>query len=308
VAEQSPFFSVILPTYNRSELLPKAIESVLSQTYADWELIIVDDASTDNTALVVKGYSDSRIRYLLNEQNIERSASRNRGIDQANGTYICFLDSDDYYLENHLESFNKCIENNDSAEALYYCNTYEETQGKLIEIPNGSIKTSNKVEQIITDIIGIPRTCIHQVILKEFRFNPKYRIGEDMDLWVRIVKKYPLIPNHVHSVVYLNHVGRSVQLNNRYSFVEHINRLKQIISEDREKHISSEIKKTVLADAYYNLGRHYEFIGGKSKAIFYLTYSLFIFPSYHWKKKLYMILNNCALTHWLLTLNTGFNK
>ena len=86
-------FSIIIPTYNRAAFLPKAIESVLAQTYTDWELIVVDDGSTDNTREVVAQYNDERIIYIYQE-NAERSAARNNGISQAKGDFICFMDSD----------------------------------------------------------------------------------------------------------------------------------------------------------------------------------------------------------------------
>lgn len=86
-------FSVIIPTYNRASMLPKAIESVLAQTYPNWELIIVDDGSTDNTKELVANFieKDGRIKYIYQE-NAERSAARNNGIKNAKGEYICFLE------------------------------------------------------------------------------------------------------------------------------------------------------------------------------------------------------------------------
>ena len=105
---QNPFFSIILPTYNRAHMIGKAIESVLAQTYTNWELLIIDDGSTDNTKQVIETYTDNRIRYLY-QQNAERSAARNNGIAHAQGQYICFIDSDDYYFANHLSTFDYFI-------------------------------------------------------------------------------------------------------------------------------------------------------------------------------------------------------
>ena len=98
---QNIFFSIILPTYNRSKTIDKTIESVINQTYKHWELIIIDDGSTDNTKEIITNYktNDKRIKYLY-QQNKERSAARNNGIVNANGDYICFIDSDDYFMKN----------------------------------------------------------------------------------------------------------------------------------------------------------------------------------------------------------------
>src|ERR1035437_3389515 len=104
----NPVFSIILPTFNRAHMLSKAIESVLSQSFVNWELLIVDDGSTDNTALLVSNYTDVRIQYIY-QQNQERSAARNNGIVKAKGQYICFLDSDDYFREDHLFRFYESL-------------------------------------------------------------------------------------------------------------------------------------------------------------------------------------------------------
>ncbi len=94
--------SVVIPTYNREYLLGKSVLSVLNQTYGDFELIIVDDGSTDQTRAKVSGYQDSRIKYLYKE-NGGVSSARNLGINHASGEYIGFLDSDDSWPENFLE-------------------------------------------------------------------------------------------------------------------------------------------------------------------------------------------------------------
>lgn len=97
-----PTVSVIIPTYNRAHLVARAIQSVLDQTYQDFEIIVVDDASTDNTEAVIQQYDDSRIVYLKHEVNSGGAAARNTGIRHARGQYIAFLDSDDEWLPIHL--------------------------------------------------------------------------------------------------------------------------------------------------------------------------------------------------------------
>ena len=103
-----PFFSIILPTYNRASFLKRSIGSVLAQTFADWELIVMDDGSRDQTKEVVTSFKDPRIRYFYQE-NRERSAARNNGIARAKGEWICFLDSDDAFMADHLEVFQSRI-------------------------------------------------------------------------------------------------------------------------------------------------------------------------------------------------------
>ncbi|CAN0010341.1 unnamed protein product, partial [Chrysoparadoxa australica] len=99
----NPFFSIILPTYNRAHLIEKTVDHILSQTFKDFELIIIDDASTDKTLEVLNAIQDSRVMVLKNEVNLERSRSRNKGIDHAKGEWIAFCDSDDHWRTHHLE-------------------------------------------------------------------------------------------------------------------------------------------------------------------------------------------------------------
>ncbi|MGH8528228.1 MAG: glycosyltransferase family 2 protein [Nevskiales bacterium] len=102
MAELTPLISVILPTYNRAHLLPRAIGSVLAQSYRNLELIVADDASTDRTAEVVNAIRDARVRYLRCPRNGGPGYARNRGIEQARGDYIAFQDSDDVWLPHKL--------------------------------------------------------------------------------------------------------------------------------------------------------------------------------------------------------------
>lgn len=98
-----PIISVIIPTYNRAHLIGRAIRSVLNQTFSHYELIVVDDGSTDNTEEVVKSFRDSRISFIRHERNRGVSAARNTGINAAQGEYIAFNDSDDEWLPTKLE-------------------------------------------------------------------------------------------------------------------------------------------------------------------------------------------------------------
>lgn len=95
--------SVIMPTYNCSRFIAESIRSVLSQTYTNWELLIVDDCSTDNTAEIVNAFTDSRIRYMQNEKNEGAALTRNKALRAAKGRYIAFLDADDLWAPEKLE-------------------------------------------------------------------------------------------------------------------------------------------------------------------------------------------------------------
>jgi len=236
-----PFFSIITPTYNRATFLPKAIESVLSQKFLDWELIIVDDGSTDNTKEVVTNYSDSRIRYIYQE-NAERSAARNNGIRNSKGNYICFLDSDDYYLPQHLMVFNDYIIKNNYPEGLLFTNVILEYNGV-----NKKIKlqyNNNPFPFLFNNYITPNMVCIHK---KSFNTNlfPEQFINafwEDTHLWIRIALSNPVFYIDNYTCVQLEHSNRSInttekhQLETRYN--DHLGMVKNLLQNNKEKLLS----------------------------------------------------------------------
>lgn len=293
----SVFFSIIIPTYNRAAQLHLPIESILKQTFASWELIIVDDGSTDNTKETVAAYNDPRIRYIC-QQNSERSAARNNGIAHAQGQYVCFLDSDDYYLPQHLASFHQKIQEHKFPVAVFYCNTLEDNNGKLISFPQPKIEARNNVEWVVLATLGSPRTCVHRSIFTKHQFNPKVSVGEDVDLWVRVLKEYPLIHNDAATVVFVTHGGRTVL--RKESYYANLENLKRIIREDKTFFISGEVRNIVLSNAYLRIAQYYIDNNNSAKALANLLFALGRYPSQRAKEKAYLILKIFPLTSWLI--------
>ena len=135
--------SVIIPTYNREGILGRSIESVLNQTYTEFELIIVDDGSTDNTRQLVENIHDDRISYYYVKNNSGAAAARNYGIERAEGEYIAFQDSDDYWHSDKLEKQMKVMESNPDIGFVFHAIRYDgddnsrteaSSDGKAIEI------------------------------------------------------------------------------------------------------------------------------------------------------------------------------
>jgi len=288
---EPPFFSVIIPTHNRAHMLPKAIESVLKQTFANLELIIVDDGSTDNTMEVVKSYSDGRIRYVWQE-NLERSNARNNGIKNAVGKYICFLDSDDYYLDDRLELlFNKIKLLNEPLAMLYTGICFEKDN---TIIPREEIKNifNNKMDFIIKAIIGVPQVCIASGILKKHFFNSNFHIGEDMELWLRIVNEFPLIYlDNQFTVIALVHDDRSVNEKKNNPGKEQLRLLKYIFKKDHTGYkVSKKYKKERISDTYFSISRHNIYNNKKISAISNLLISV-LKKTFHQqtKHKFYLI-------------------
>lgn len=132
--------SVVIPTYNREKLLPKALNSVINQTYQNWELIVVDDNSTDNTAALVNSYSknDKRIRYVLSDHKKGPSGTRNCGLLQCSGEYIAFLDSDDEWMNHHLTDSMRVLLNEDVD--VCFALWIEERSGELVKFDTQDIR------------------------------------------------------------------------------------------------------------------------------------------------------------------------
>jgi glycosyltransferase involved in cell wall biosynthesis len=207
----NPTISVIIPTYNRARLLPRAIESVLKQTFTDFELIIVDDGSTDNTKEVINSYikKDNRITYVYQENSGGPAKPKNTGIKIAKGEYIAFLDSDDEWLPSKLEKQYKLYEDNNNKNnniGLVGCGSINIRNKKEIYIPIKSLNANSKkllircVPHSSSSII-IKRSIFKKVGL----FDENIKIGEDRELYIRINKKYkflfiqePLFNYYIH--------------------------------------------------------------------------------------------------------------
>jgi glycosyltransferase involved in cell wall biosynthesis len=262
-----PFFSIILPTYNRAHFLPKAIESILAQTFKDWELIIVDDGSTDNTKEVVTGYTDPRIKYIYQE-NQERSAARNNGIAQAHGEYICFLDSDDYFLPEKLNTYYQALPATISKNAILYDGLIFENGNEQTKshIPVHTGETSS-FEFLLLHPIGPLQVCLPAALLKTERFNPNLRIGEDVELWLRLAKYCVFIPLDSFQTVALEHEDRSVNLKKYNAAKEQLKQLDLIFNMYSNEQLSDKVRKKMRSDCYFNSAKHFMMNGRKWKAI-----------------------------------------
>ncbi len=279
------FFSIILPTYNRASMISRAIESVINQSFTNWELIIVDDGSTDNTKGIVDSFikSDKRIKYFYQE-NSERSAARNNGISKAKGDWICFLDSDDLYHNNHLETFFNFISEHQFKKGLFFSGVsygkYDESQ----QYYDNSGK--NNLEFVLLNTIGVPRACCHKTILLENKFDNKIRIGEDKELWSRIVQNYSLFFHEKKTFIEIEHSNRSINI---------LSKKEQLISYRIIKSnciIRKSIKGFLLSNIYFTISKAYIQKNNKLKAIINLLISISVnLKNIQTKHKILLILS-----------------
>lgn len=188
-----PTVSVVIPTYNRAELLKRAINSVLRQTFEDFELIVVDDASSDNTPEVVESIKDGRIQYVRLEKNSGGPVARNTGIKKARGRFIALLDDDDEWLPNRLELQIEKFESLEKDVGVVYGGFYYVSQdtgeiiGKRLPRYRGDVYTHLLKENFIgSPTLLIQRECFKKAGL----FDPELKSSQDWDMWLRIARYY----------------------------------------------------------------------------------------------------------------------
>lgn len=203
-----PVVSVIIPTYNRAHLVGRAIQSVLDQTYPEFELIVVDDASNDGTDKVVKNFNDPRIRYVRHNQNMGVAAARNTGINAAQGRYIAFQDSDDEWLPEKLDMQIKVFSNAPREVGVVYTDMWKINEGRKkywhspSNMPDDGIIYKRSLQRVFTIGIGtalIKRTCLSQSGI----FDESFSSLEDFEFFIRISKFFcfyhidvPLVKYH----------------------------------------------------------------------------------------------------------------
>lgn len=181
--------SVITPTYNCASFIGETIESIQTQTYQHWEMIIVDDCSKDNTKEVVEKYSnkDKRIKYYCLEKNSGAAVARTKAMDLAEGEYMAFCDSDDLWMENKLEKQIKFMKKYDIA---FSCTSYEQI-GENGNLLHKTIKTIPKTDynRLLLDC-PVGNSTVMYNVEKMGKFKvPNIRKRNDDALWLQMLKK-----------------------------------------------------------------------------------------------------------------------
>jgi len=202
-----PIVSVVIPTYNRAHVLTRAIQSVLNQTYQDFEIIVVDDHSTDNTEEVVKSFNDPRIRYIRHEENRGAAAARNTGIMVAKGEFIAFQDSDDEWLPEKLEKQMQVFESASAKVGVVYTAMLRVQGRERIYIPSSKVKRKGGYihdNLLEGNFVGTPTAVVKRECLKlSGVFDERLPRLQDWELFIRISKAYefkcvdePLVVSH----------------------------------------------------------------------------------------------------------------
>ena len=199
----SPKVSVIIPTYNSSRTIGETLQSVFRQTYSDFEILLINDGSTDNLMGVLKGFQDSRLQ-ILDYENGGLCVARNRGIDRASGDYLIFLDADDLWssdkLESHVNALDQAKKANARAGVVYSWSYFldDETQSCFINQPKpyeGDVLAKILESNFLTN--GSNPMITREAIDSVGYFNPDFNKGaEDWEYWIRLARQwdYLLVP------------------------------------------------------------------------------------------------------------------
>ncbi|WP_229393480.1 glycosyltransferase family 2 protein [Methanosarcina sp. DH1] len=219
-----PLISVVIPLYNKEPHIKRAIDSILTQKIQDFEIIIVDDGSTDKSAEVVKGFTDPRIR-LIQQENMGVSAARNRGIKEAKADLIAFLDADDNWTPIFLETVLRLTEK--LPEAGIYATAYDFLKNGRLKaakycavppvpwegfLPSYFLSDATGDHPVCSSAVCIPKKIFFEIGM----FKVGVRYGEDVDLWGRIALKHPIAFSREIGAIYHNDtVNRACKLESK---------------------------------------------------------------------------------------------
>lgn len=265
------FFSVVIPLYNKAEHIENTIKSVFDQTFTDYEIIVINDESTDEGEALIRRLNDKRIQ-IFNQKNQGVSVARNLGIEKSKGKLIAFLDADDYWFPTHLEELAHLY--NKLPNCGIYCSRYKiKTTKNHFQTPyyytidqsfSGIVKdyfASNIPFRITwTSSLAIPKE-----ILKTFGgFTPNVTNGQDLELWTKIAIQYPVAITDTITALYNNDIVESLAKKNIGSM--NLMDFEQFKITEQE---NPSLKK--FLDLYrIEYGFKYYVSGYKDKSLFYL--------------------------------------
>lgn len=253
---ESPRVSVIIPTYNRAQYILEAIESVLSQDYPNFEVIVVDDGSTDHTAELIGTVNDSRLRYIR-QQNQGRSSARNRALAIANGDFITFLDSDDLYLPRKIALQVEYLLKHPETGMIYTSAHCIDDDGNMLQHKYEATVSGMIYEQIAffqPVTITLPTVMTRRQVLDRIGgFDEKMHRFEDTDMWRRISKSYRIDALPVFSCKLRTHDDNSLRNQNPSQIVDALNYYSQKIAKE-DIDINPNIRNWGLARLYRYYG------------------------------------------------------
>jgi len=245
--ERPPLVSIVIPLDNGEKYLAECLDSVFAQTYPNWELVIINDGSSDGTENVILRYQDKRIKYLPNHTNKGIIFSLNRGLQESNGVYIARLDADDVALPSRIEKQVEFLTKNPE---YVMCGTYFQTIDssgrflKKVEFPANNRDAQSFL--LLHNCFCHSSIMMRTNIAKELRYDENFQICEDYDLWVRISRIGKIINLPEFTTLYRVHENNISTRKSEIMFM-HVNEINKRILDG----LGIEYSKTEL-DAHSN--------------------------------------------------------
>ncbi len=288
MTNSSPLFSIVIPTYNRGNLLPRTIESALKQTFTDFEIIVVDDGSTDNTERIIK--EKFPFIHYIKTPNRERGSARNTGAEHSSGKYVYFLDSDDLLYPNHLQKAFHFMMNNSKPEWFFQEYALQKNNQLRAVVYN----KSNPIDTLIKNgnFLSCHGVFIRKDVFDANKFDEDRRLAgsEDYELWLRLASKYPLRINPIVTSLLVEHEDRSVMNFNKKNLID-----RKLIMLDKLKKNQGVTTKFgrginyIKSNSYSYIALHLAMMGYKNSSIRYFMKSLFLNPALILSKRFYAI-------------------
>jgi len=195
VATSEPLISIITPTFNRERTIPLAVESVLAQSYGNWELLIIDDGSRDSTRERLSSYlEDDRIQYFFQE-NQGQSIARNLGLEHARGELVCFLDSDDLWVPEKLEQQVALMKAHPEVDVLHSDEIMIDEEGHELSRKNMRRYSGRIARQMLADnSVSINTVMARRACFDAMGgFSGRYAVADDYDIWLRFSARFTFL-------------------------------------------------------------------------------------------------------------------
>lgn len=255
--EKEILFSIVIPTYNRADFIAKTINSVLQQSYPNFEIIVVDDGSKDSTGAIVQRIDDKRVNYYLKE-NGERGAARNYGAKIAKGDYINFFDSDDLLYPNHLATALEMAKENNEPEVFhlgYDIRDVNSTIARKVNLPNDLNQGL-----LSGNCLSCNGVFVRKDVTQEYSFHEDRNLAasEDYLLWLRLAARFNIFSSQKITSTIIEHENRSVlSMTNASKLVNRKELMLKFLFEDKtfmQKH--GEYRRRLISDAYSYVALH----------------------------------------------------
>lgn len=238
--------SVIIPTYNRAKILSKTINSILTNNNHNYEIIIVDDGSNDDTESIVNNFKNEKIKYFK-INNSERGAARNFGVKKSKGIFLNFFDSDDIAYSNHIDTATKIIKKNKTIKIFHFSYDLISKNKKKIKTIINSGYTNYKI--LRGNFISCNSLFIKKSIFNEFKFDENRNLSgsEDWDLWLRLSRNYEIHNFKEVTSAIIDHDERSMNEKDLNKIIKRLQIIREKVNSNIYKNLNNSEMNKILA-------------------------------------------------------------